>query len=224
MTEPVESATPRPTLQVEQKLWRAGLLRVVGVDEAGIGSLAGPVVAGACVLPVGCQMIEGVRDSKLLSPAQRERLFERILGQAVAIGVGAASAREVERLNVLAAAHLAMRRALDRARPWDFALVDGRQIASLDLGPHRCVIDGDALCYSISCASVIAKVTRDRLMCKLAQRHPGYGWERNAGYGTPEHLDALRRLGLTPHHRHSFQPVRTLFGETLAPGLLEASN
>ncbi len=210
-----EQRAGRPSLLAEQELWRAGKLRVVGVDEAGVGSLAGPVVAAACLIPASCSMIDGVCDSKLLSPERRERLFEQIRQQAVSIGVGAASAREVERLNVLRASHLAMQRALARVAAFDFALVDGREIADRELGAHRCVIDGDALCYAISCASIIAKVTRDRLMRRLALRHPAYGWDHNAGYGTPEHLAALQQCGPSPHHRRSYRPVQAvLFPET----------
>ncbi len=206
-----------PSLNRERDLWRAGCARVVGVDEAGLGPLAGPVVAAACLLPVGCEMIEGVRDSKTLSASQRERLFVEIQRQAVAVGVAAASVGEIEELNVLAASHLAMRRALSRVSPFDHVLVDGRDFRDSSLGPHTAIIDGDALSYSIACASIIAKVTRDRLMKKLAALFPGYGWERNAGYGSPHHLQALKMLGPTPFHRRSFAPVRTLVSPSLFP-------
>jgi len=218
-----ERAARRPSLQAEQALWQAGKLRVVGVDEAGLGSLAGPVVAAACLLPAYCSMIDGVCDSKLLSRERREKLFEQIRQQAVSIGVGAASVREVERFNVRRASHLAMQRALGRVGAFDFALIDGREIAHFSPGgesciSHRCIIDGDALSYAISCASIIAKVTRDRLMCRLAKRYPVYGWERNAGYGTPEHLAALQQWGPSPHHRFSYRPVKgVLFSEPYEP-------
>lgn len=200
-----------PTLRVEWALWRQGKLRVVGVDECGVGSLCGPVVAAACLLPPRCRRIAGVRDSKTLTAAQRERLAAEIRRRCLAVGVGAASAQEIDRLNIYRATHLAMRRALRRVEPYDHVLVDGRRIATFDdVGPHTEIVDGDASSYAIACASIIAKVTRDRLLARLAARHPGYGWEHNAGYSTAEHLDAIRRLGVTPHHRRSFAPARRL--------------
>ena len=208
-----------PSLDVERALWTQGKLRVAGVDEAGIGPLAGPVVAAACVVPSGCEVIRGVRDSKLLSSAARERLLAGILGQAIAVGLGAASVAEIDRLNVLRAAHLAMARALARVGGYDHALIDGRPIRDIGLGPHTTIVDGDALCYSVSCASIVAKVTRDRLMKKLAVRWPGYGWDHNAGYGTREHRRGLVVHGLTPYHRRSFAPVRAVIelGVSLGP-------
>ncbi len=130
------------------------------------------------------------------------------------VAVGAASVAEIDRINIYHASHLAMRRALRRIGAYDHVLVDGRRIAGFDdVGPHTAVVDGDALCYAIACASVVAKVTRDRLLARLALRHPGYGWERNAGYSTREHLEALRTLGVTPHHRRSFAPSRSCGAE-----------
>ena len=128
----------------------------------------------------------------------------------VAVGIGAASVAEIERLNILHATRLAMQRALRRMGPYDHALIDGNNIRTHDMGPHTCIIDGDALCYAISCASVIGKVMRDRLMVRLAQRYPGYGWEHNAGYPTPDHRKALHALGPTPHHRRTFGTVRLI--------------
>lgn len=199
---------PGPSLEAESALWQRGNLRVVGVDEAGRGPLAGPVVAAACCLPAHCDMIEGVRDSKTLTAAQRERLFHEIEQQALAVGIGAASVAEIERLNVLRATHLAMRRALARVGPYDHALIDGPPCRGFHPGPHTAVVDGDATSYAIACASILAKVTRDRLMRRLARLYPGYGWGSNVGYGTPEHLEALRRLGPTPLHRSTFGPVQ----------------
>ncbi|HEX6492001.1 MAG TPA: ribonuclease HII [Candidatus Dormibacteraeota bacterium] len=198
-----------PTLRMERSLWQSGSRRVVGVDECGMGSLCSAVVAAACLLPPNCRRIAGVRDSKTLSARQRERLAAEIRRRTV-VAVGAASVAEIDRLNIYHASHLAMRRALRRIGEYDHVLVDGRRIAGFeDVGPHTAVIDGDALCYAIACASVVAKVTRDRLLARLALRHPGYGWERNAGYSTREHLQALRTLGVTPHHRRSFAPARS---------------
>jgi ribonuclease HII len=197
-----------PTLRMERSLWRSGAQRVVGVDECGMGSLCAAVVAAACLPPVNCRRIPGVRDSKTLSARQRERLAVEIRRRTL-VAVGAASVAEIDRLNIYHASHLAMRRALRRLGAYDHVLVDGRRIADFeDVGPHTAVVDGDALCYAIACASIVAKVTRDRLLARLALRHPGYGWERNAGYSTREHLLALRTLGPTPHHRHSFAPTR----------------
>lgn len=205
-----------PDLERESRLWDSGQARVVGIDEAGVGSLCGPVVAAAIHIPIRCRMIEGVRDSKTLSPAQRERLCSEIWRQAVAVGVGAASVAEIERLNIWNATHLAMRRALLRIGPYDHALVDGRPIRNGQLGPHTALVDGDALSYAIACASIVAKVTRDRLMKKLAARYPEYGWAHNSGYGTREHLDALKRYGVTPLHRRTYAPVQAVLSQALS--------
>ncbi|HEV8633258.1 MAG TPA: ribonuclease HII [Chloroflexota bacterium] len=201
-----------PTLDRERALWDAGLVWVVGVDEVGVGPVCGPLVAAAVLLPPYCRIIPEVRDSKLLTAAQRRSLDPQVREQAVAIGVGAASVAEIERRNVLNAAHLAMRRALARIGRYDHALIDGRPIRDPDVGPHTAVIDGDATSYAIACASIVAKVIRDHLMEKLARRHPGYGWEHNAGYGSSEHLAALRQLGVTPYHRKTYEPVRVALG------------
>jgi ribonuclease HII len=197
-----------PTLAREWALWRGGARRVAGVDEVGMACLAGPVVAAALVVRPYCRKIAGVRDSKTLSLPQRERLYGQILAKAAAVGVGAASVREINELNILRASHLAMLRALRRVRPYDHALIDGREIKELDLGPHTAIVDGDALSYAIASASIVAKVTRDRLMSKLASRYPGYGWEHNVGYATSHHLAGLREHGLTPFHRTGYAPVR----------------
>lgn len=214
-----------PTLAREWALWRAGVRYVAGVDEVGVACLAGPVVAAALVVRPYTRKLAGVRDSKLLTRGQRERLFAQACQAAVAVGVGAASVAEIDRLNILRASHLAMRRALARTRPCDHALVDGRAVRGMELGPapFTAVVDGDALCYSIACASIVAKVTRDRLMARLARRFPGYGWERNAGYGVRAHLEGLRTLGVTPLHRRSFAPVRlALLQPTTLDDLLAA--
>ncbi|HEU5423536.1 MAG TPA: ribonuclease HII [Nitrolancea sp.] len=197
-----------PTRELEQALWSEGLARVAGVDEVGRGCLAGPVVAAACILPPGCGDIPGVRDSKLLTSKQRARVLTDIRQQALAIGLGAASRREIDRLNIRRASVLAMRRALARLGQWDYALCDGLLPPELDPVCCRGVVHGDGLSLSIACASVVAKEARDALMRRLAARHPDFGWEQNAGYGTAQHLDALARLGPTPHHRTSFEPVR----------------
>jgi len=212
-----------PTLRAERALWQAGLARVVGVDECGVGSLCGPVVAAACLVRTNCKRIDGVRDSKTLSAGQRVRLAGEIRRRSVLVSLGAASVPEIDRINIYHATHLAMRRALRRVVPYDHVLVDGRRIAGFDdVGPHTTIIDGDASSYAIACASVVAKVTRDRLLGLLARRHPGYGWERNAGYSTREHLQAIRELGVTPYHRRSFAPARlAMEGEQGVLDLLE---
>ncbi len=197
-----------PGLAVEQAFWQRGQLRIAGVDEVGLGSLCGPIVAAAVLIPAHCPMISGVRDSKLLSAAQRDRLFTQIFDQAISVGVGMATVAEIEAFNVLRASHLAMQRSLRRIQPIDQALIDGREIKEADLGAHTSIIDGDASSYAIACASIIAKVRRDRFLQRLARRHPGYGWERNAGYGTKEHLSAIEKLGITPFHRRSYAPIQ----------------
>lgn len=179
--------------------------RLAGIDEVGRGPLAGPVVACAVIMPAERRAIGGVADSKMLCQADRDLLAVRIRAAALGIGVGAASVREIDTFNIYHATTLAMRRAVQRLgqRP-DHILIDGLKIRTLGL-EHTAVIDGDATCYTIACASIIAKVTRDRLMHALAARYPRYAWERNVGYATPEHIDALDVWGATPHHRTSFR-------------------
>jgi ribonuclease HII len=192
------------------------------VDEVGMACLAGPVVAAALVVKPYCRKITGVRDSKTLSLEQRERLYPEILKRAAAVGVGAASVREINDINILRASHLAMSRALKRVQPLDHALIDGREIREIDLGPHTAIVDGDALSYAIASASIVAKVTRDRLMHKLAERYPGYGWERNVGYATRDHRQAIRERGLTPFHRTEFGTVKlVLLQPTTLDDLIE---
>jgi len=199
-----------PTLAREWALWRGGARRVAGVDEVGMACLAGPVVAAALVVKPYCRKIPGVRDSKTLSLPQREKLYPEILRRCAAVGLGAASVAEINQLNIYHASHLAMSRALRRVQPIDHALIDGLNIKDMDMGPHTCIVDGDALSYAIASASIVAKVTRDRLMHKLAQRYPGYGWEHNVGYATPHHRRAIRQQGLTPFHRAAFGTVRMM--------------
>ena len=174
----------------------------------GRGPLAGPVLACAIVMPPDAPAIRGVDDSKALSEEVRNILAARIRERALAIGIGAASVREIDRINIYHAAVLAMRRALARLRVSPHhVIVDGNPIRTLGV-EHTAVVGGDACCHSIACASIIAKVTRDRLMRALARRHPHYRWETNAGYGTPDHHEGLASHGLTAHHRRSFAPVQ----------------
>ena len=208
-----------PTLRYERRLWNEGLVRIAGVDEVGVAPTCGAVVAAAVIMKPGCHRIPGVRDSKTLSMAQRERLAPIIRKRAVAIGVGAASVTEIDRLNIYHATHLAMRRAITRLGGHEHVLVDGNRIAGFEaqVGPYTNVVDGDAKVYSIACASVVAKVVRDRMMAKLAARYPGYGWEHNQGYATRDHRAAIREFGLTPFHRRSFLALqRTLAGDQIA--------
>jgi ribonuclease HII len=183
---------------------------VCGIDEAGRGPLAGPVVAAAVILDrrrFPARLRDQLDDSKALTAAVREACYAALL-RCARIGIGAASAREIDRVNILQATLLAMRRAaaaLDE--PPDIALVDGNVAPALSC-PVRTVVGGDALSFSIAAASVVAKVTRDRIMRALAPRYPGYGWETNVGYATEGHGQALRRLGPSPHHRRSFAPLR----------------
>ncbi len=201
-----------PTLRFERPLWRDGAVRIAGVDEVGVAPTSGAVVAAAVIMPPNCHRIPGVRDSKTMSAAQRERLEPVIRRRALAVGVGAASVADIDRLNIYHATHLAMRRAIARLGGHDHVLVDGLPIAGFEqqVGPYTAIVDGDALVYSIACASVVAKTIRDRMMGRLAARYPQYGWERNAGYATKEHRDAIRAHGLTPHHRSSWQALQVL--------------
>ncbi|MDG2991853.1 ribonuclease HII [Candidatus Synechococcus calcipolaris G9] len=206
MNHPKKSRSPLilPSLVQEQDHWQQGRDRIAGVDEVGRGCLAGPVVAAALILPKGCAMISGVQDSKKVSPSRRSRLDPLIRQQAIALGFGLATVLEIEQLNILQATYLAMKRALDRVSPWDHALIDGKLTADAGFSAVTAIVGGDRHCYSISCAAIVAKVRRDRLMVRLGARYPGYGWERNMGYGTKEHFQGIKALGLTPWHRRTF--------------------
>ncbi len=192
----------------ERALKKRGFLRVAGVDEAGRGPLAGPVVAAACILPLGYRGGE-IRDSKLLTPEKRDLLFKKITSSPeVSWAIAFASAREVDELNILRATLLAMLRAIEQLTPApDYLLVDGPQLPASDL-PKEGIIGGDGKCLSIAAASILAKVERDRYMVELSQRSPGYGFATHKGYGTKEHLEALARLGPCDEHRRSFAPVK----------------
>lgn len=194
----------RPNLIYEQTYWQQGYCRIVGVDEVGRGCLAGPVVAAAVMLPVDCVPLPEVRDSKQLSGRQRSRLFAQIYNQAIAIGIGSASVAEIDQVNIQQATYRAMARALARVAPWDHALIDGKLTKTAPFEKVTAIIGGDRHSYSIACASIIAKVRRDRFMARLARRYPQYGWERNVGYSTPQHRQALEQYGPTPWHRRSF--------------------
>ncbi|WOI56404.1 ribonuclease HII [Palleronia sp. LCG004] len=198
-----------PDFLHEDAARRGGARIVAGLDEVGRGPWAGPVVAACVVLDPGL-VPDGLDDSKKLSAARREGLFERLRNCAW-IGIGEASVAEIDDMNILQASFLAMRRALDDLPivP-DHLLVDGRQIPAGLPCPSEAVIKGDALSLSIAAASIVAKVTRDRLMVTLAQQHPHYGWETNMGYGTARHQLGLKSHGVTPHHRRSFRPIHNI--------------
>jgi len=183
---------------------------IAGVDEAGRGPLAGPVVAAAVILD-DKRRIRGLNDSKLLSPKTRERLYDEIMAKALCCSVAQASVDEIDTLNILQATMLAMRRAVEglRLRPGK-VLVDGNRLPVLTVTAEA-IIGGDAKVKSISAASILAKVHRDRLCLELHEAHPEYGFHAHKGYGTPEHLDALKRHGACVHHRRSFAPVRETF-------------
>jgi ribonuclease HII len=195
-----------PNLRYERKLWREGLLAVAGVDEAGVGPMAGPVVAAAVIFEPET-FIRGVNDSKQLKAEVREEFFVKIQGRAVAIGVGIASHGEIDEINIFWATMLASRRAiLSLLRTPDHVLVDGRLIPQLKL-PQTRIVGGDRKSFSIAAASIIAKVTRDRMMIEYDTKFPGYGFAQHKGYCTPEHFAVLDRLGPSALHRRSFAPV-----------------
>ena len=194
---------------------------MAGVDEVGRGPLAGPVVAAAVILDER-RVIRGLNDSKMLTAPTRERLSIEIRKKALCVSIGHATVDEIDRINILQATFLAMRRALQAmAEQPDIVLIDGDRLPP-ELGCRaETIVGGDARSYSIAAASIFAKVTRDRYMCRLAEAFPGYGWETNVGYKSPAHLAALKRLGPTPHHRRSFAPVRACLGEPV-PGPVPA--
>lgn len=198
-------------LRVERGYFAHGKRSVAGVDEAGRGPLAGPVVAAAVLVGEDTRLIRGIDDSKVLTQRRREKLAAAICSR-LKYAVGAASVREIDRFNIRRASALAMRRALNRLGSADVIIIDGLPLPELGF-VHEAMVDGDAKSFAIACASIIAKTVRDRLMCKLAARYPAYHWDKNAGYGTADHLSAIQSAGVTRHHRQSFTPVlqRELF-------------
>ena len=198
---------------IERDLRRDKGPLLAGVDEVGRGPIAGPVVACAVIMPPDARAIAGVDDSKRLTHDQRVRLAVKIRERAVAFAIGAASVREIDTINIYQASVLAMRRALGRLKVSpDHVVIDGRAMRTLPI-PHTAVVHGDARCFSIACASILAKVTRDLLMTRLATRYPHYIWEHNAGYTTREHVSGLTAHGITPHHRKSFCRISDLLLE-----------
>jgi len=209
-------ATAAPHL--ETLLWRVGIRHVAGVDEVGMGPLAGPVVAAAVVLPPGAR-IDGVADSKTLTARDRTALDAVIRGRAVAVGLGVVEAGEIDRVNIYRAGLLACRRAVEAlSLVPGFVLVDGREIPGLPM-PQSAYPKGDGFVCSIAAASIVAKVHRDALMRTLDERFPAYGFCRHMGYSTAAHLQALREHGPSPIHRRSFAPVRAALGLSVEPEL-----
>lgn len=211
-----------PDLHFEQAAREAGYTAVCGIDEAGRGPLAGPVVAAAVILPAGYELA-GLTDSKQLTAKKREKLFEQLMGDArVQKSIAAATAAEIDELNILRATHLAMARAAQGlTAPADFALIDGLPVPNFPL-PSQSIVKGDSRSLSIAAASILAKVTRDRLMAELDTRYPAYGFAKHAGYGTAAHLAALRAHGPCPEHRRSFAPVAQLLPQPELPLLFDA--
>lgn len=224
---PARSARRRPAhrprdarLAHEYELRRAGFRRIAGLDEVGRGSLAGPVVAAAVILPARPR-ISGLRDSKVLPRRRREALYEQIVARADAIGVGCVEVEVIDRINILQATKLAMREALAHLPdPPDHLLIDALTIREA-VYPQRAIIDGDAISASIAAASIVAKVTRDRICDEMDERFPTYGFARHKGYGTRAHYAALVREGPCEWHRRSFAPIRMLLAGTQLPLDLE---
>jgi ribonuclease HII len=201
-----------PSFIEEEQLAAQGYRLIAGVDEAGRGALAGPVVAAAVILPgnVEAAWFKGVRDSKLIAPAKREILFHHICEVAVSVGVGVAPHSIVDSRGVVRATRVAMKQAIERLSPSpESLLIDYLRLPEVRL-PQKGIVHGDNLCFSIACASIIAKVTRDRIMVEFDRHFPGYGMARHKGYGTRQHVACLLRLGACPIHRRSFRPVREI--------------
>ena len=204
-----------PTFAEERRLAADGFRRVAGIDEAGRGPLAGPVVAAAVVLSldIAAAWLGKVRDSKQLPATARQTLFTHIYRDAVAVGVGWTGPGDIDRIGIVPATRRAMRLAVQSLAPSPEAvLIDYMTVPEIDL-PQRGITGGDRLCLSIACASIIAKVTRDRMMASLDKTYPGYGFARHKGYGTRRHVACLQLLGPCPIHRRSFSPVRAVIGQ-----------
>jgi len=202
----------KPTFAEEKLLEAQGYRLIAGVDEAGRGALAGPVVAAAVILPhpLNAPWLNQIKDSKQLTPTRRELLFHNIHEVAIAIGIGVAPHEVIDKQGIIRATRLAMKQAIDQLSPTpESLLIDYMHLPEVKL-PQKGIKNGDSLCFSIACASIIAKVTRDRLMVKLGMNYPSYGLAQHKGYGTKEHMVCLHRLGPSPIHRQSFQPVKAI--------------
>ena len=201
-----------PDTKLEEQLWKQGYDIVVGIDEVGRGPLAGPVAAGAVAFTKGCTVVEGVRDSKTLSMKQKNSLYDQIKNTVYGYGVGMVSEKEIDSLGIQQAVLKTMILALRRVEKMigkraDYLIIDGANVELIDEYPVMKMSKGDQYHYSISCASILAKVDRDNLMIKYSREYPMYGFDRNMGYGTKEHLDALKKYGICDIHRRSFKPV-----------------
>jgi ribonuclease HII len=204
--------TALPTFQEENDLWQQGYLYVAGIDEAGRGPLAGPVVAAAVILPnqFRAKWKKLVNDSKQLTADTREMLFLHIQDVAISFGVGITDAATIDTRGIAKAGRLAMKKAVDQLDPVpDYLLVDFFNVPEISL-PQKGIVHGDCISFSIACASIIAKVSRDRMMVEMDRTYPEYKFAEHKGYGTPEHLECLKRYGPSPIHRCSFQPVKEL--------------
>lgn len=194
-----------PTLDFEQELWDKGYKLVCGLDEVGRGSFAGPVVVGVVVFPPGVDLPEGIADSKLLTPKKRERLSKEIKESALEWGIAEVSVEVINKVGIGRAAQMAFKQAVEGLKNgWDFCLIDAFTINGLDKSKQKAIAGGDKLCTSISAASIIAKVYRDELMVKLHESYPQYGFDKHKGYGSKQHQEALKKYGLCPLHRTSF--------------------
>ena len=204
-----------PTFKEERLLRRQGCELIAGVDEVGRGALAGPVMAAAVILPFGlkARWLHQVRDSKQLSPERREVLADYIYGAAISVGIGMVGNEDIDALGIAPATRLAMKAAIEKlSPPPQHLLIDFMRLPEVPL-PQKGVVEGDSLCISIACASIVAKVARDRLMVALDSLYPGYGLAQHKGYGTGAHLDCLRRRGPCPLHRRTFQPLSEIAGQ-----------
>ncbi|NVN92375.1 MAG: ribonuclease HII [Desulfuromonadales bacterium] len=201
------SAAPIDRQYYEQQALHRGYRILAGIDEAGRGALCGPVVAAAVILPVGVRL-DGVDDSKKLSPTKRDQLYELIMSRAISVGIGFGSPELIDRINILQATRHAMLEALTGLSPQpDMLLIDGITTINTPL-PQKTIKKGDSLSLTIAAASIIAKVSRDRLMCELDSAHPGYGFATHKGYGCASHMEAIRLLGPSPVHRLTFRGVK----------------
>ncbi|HKZ09314.1 MAG TPA: ribonuclease HII [Rhodanobacteraceae bacterium] len=222
MTLPIDDFAAFATLPPHKLRRWPTATDVAGVDEAGCAPLAGPVVVAAVILDPRCR-INGLDDSKVLSEPTREKLYARIVARALAWNVVAVGVEEIDRINIFYARMAGMMRALERLTCAPrFALIDGNRLPRTLPCPARALVDGDAIAPSISAASIIAKVTRDRLMREMDTRWPGYGFAQHKGYPTPSHREALQRLGPCPEHRRSFAPVRAVCAEEQGPVPVQA--
>lgn len=199
-----------PTLELEEKLWSEGYKNVVGVDEAGRGPLAGPVVAGAVLIHLKEQVVEGVRDSKKMSEKQRESVFELIKEKSSGWGVGIVESTEIDEIGIQEAVRQAMIRAISSITDIDYIIADGKNVSLIQGYPMLRITKGDLLHYSISAGSVLAKVTRDKIMKDLSIKYPNYGFDTHMGYGTKNHISAILEFGPCDIHRKCFEPIKSL--------------